>query len=158
MLKSWIHAVPENYYLFSIYSVFSSDSTNLIVLCQSAAWVILQTVYTWCFSEESKHTSIIYKVLFLRRCYVYRKKVVIFRNCMTSRLQHYIDSCSSWAGNIWNKRKKIKYYTVQTIPEFNRRIVDTLAKSRFFLLNKSQCNTEVLKSCRSWKLLLFFYL
>ena len=71
MLKSWSHAVPENYYLFSIYSVFSCDSTNLIVLCQNAAWVNLQTVYTWCFCEESKHTRIIYKVLCWRRCYVF---------------------------------------------------------------------------------------
>jgi hypothetical protein len=41
------------------------------------------------------------------------------------------------------KRKRKKYYTVQTIPEFNRKIVDTLAKSRFFLLGKEETYSRV---------------
>jgi hypothetical protein len=41
------------------------------------------------------------------------------------------------------KRKRKKYYTVQTIPEFNRKIVDTLAKSRFFLLEKEETYSRV---------------
>ena len=33
-------------------------------------------LYTWCFCEESKHTSTIYKVLCWRRCYVFRSVII----------------------------------------------------------------------------------
>jgi ABC-type anion transport system duplicated permease subunit len=39
--------------------------------------------------------------------------------------------------------KNKKYYTVRTVPEYNRKIVDTLAKSRFFLLEKEETFSRV---------------
>jgi predicted choloylglycine hydrolase len=65
-----------------------------------------------------------------------------------------MDFYSSWAGNIWNKMKNKKYYTVWTVPEYNRKIVDTLAKSRFFLLEKEETISIVYIPFVIWFMLL----